>query len=100
MNINFQNKFSEKFISKVLQITAALTVLFYIVFSFTKHFTINEKFYWLPFFLFSINFLILIEIIYLVKVKKMPCEKNEFRKLVGQTFLNLCFVVFILTYLI
>jgi hypothetical protein len=92
------NEFPENFISRVLQVTSVLFIVFYIVYSFTKHFIETEKAYWIPLLLFAANFLLLAEMIYLVKKGKIPSNKKEFRNLVTQAILNLCFVIFLFTY--
>lgn len=99
MNANVYNKYSDNFVSRVLEITAITAVVFYIVFSITKRFIENEKVFWLPLILFAANFFILVEILYMVKKKKLVSNKKEFRNLIGQIILNLCFVIFIATYL-
>jgi hypothetical protein len=93
------SKYDEKFVSKILSIIAVLTVVHYIVFSIIKRLIKIDQFYWLPVFLFTANFLILVELIYMVKKMKISCTKSEYKRVLGYTVLNFCFVVFILTYL-
>ena len=100
MNNNTYQKHSDAFVSKILDITAVLTVVFYIVFSIIKRFVDNNIFFWIPMILFTINFLILSEVMYKVKREKSELTKNRFGKLVFQSVLNLAFAVFVLTYLI
>jgi hypothetical protein len=95
MNSDLNNKYSEVIVSKILEITSILTLIFFTVYSVIKRFVENEKFYLIPIILFSVNFLFLVEIIIKVKKKNFPCSKNEFRKLVGLAVLNLCYVLFI-----
>jgi len=99
MITKFYTKFPENFVSRVLEITAILTVVFYITFSFTKRFIGDEKFYWISIFLFSANLLILLELIYMAKTNKITSTKKEYRNLVCQIILNVSFVIFIFTYL-
>jgi succinate dehydrogenase/fumarate reductase cytochrome b subunit len=98
MDSNRQNKFSETLIPTVLKVTGVLFLVFYFVYSFTKHFIETEKAYWIPLLLFAANFLLLAEMIYLVKKGKAQSTKKEFRNLVSQAILNLCFVIFLFTY--
>jgi hypothetical protein len=99
MITKFDTKFPENFVSRVLEITAILTVVFYITFSFTKRFIGDEKFYWISIVLTSANLLILLELIYMVKTNKITSTKKEYRNLVCQIILNVSFVIFIFTYL-
>jgi hypothetical protein len=100
MKRNASQKAAHNLVSKTLQITAVLTVTYFIIFSITKRFYGNDKFYYIPLFLFSANFLILVELIYKVKIKKILVTKKEFKNLIGQTVLNLCFVLLVMAYLI
>lgn len=97
--MKFNSKFSDFFISKVLQITAVSTVVFYIIFSATKRFTENDKYLWISFILFVINLFLLLELIYMAKTKKINYTKKEFKNLIFQAILNVCFVILVSLYL-
>jgi len=97
--MKFNSKFSDIFISKVLQITAVSTVIFYIIFSATKRFIDNDKYLWIPLVLFMINLLLLLELIYMAKTKKINYSRTEFKNLIFQTILNGCFIILVSLYL-
>ncbi len=99
MKRNYNNILDGKLVPKVLEITIVLTVVFYIVFSVIKRFSNNEQMFWIPVILFASNFLVLVELVYLTKTKKLNSTKKEFVGLLIQTVLNLAFVIFILTFL-
>ena len=99
MNLKLNNKFPENFSSKILDISAVTTVISFILFSLIKRFITNENFYYIPLFLFIVNFFILIEIIYMVKSNRLQSSKKEFKNLIFQSILNICFAVFVLLYL-
>lgn len=99
MKTNYNEILNGKLVPKVLEINIVLTVVFYVVFSVIKRFSSNEKMFWIPIILFASNFLVLLELVYLTKTKKLNSTKKEFIGLVSQTFLNLAFVIFILTFL-
>jgi hypothetical protein len=99
MKRNYNEILDGKLVSKALEITIVLTVVFYIVFSVIKRFSKNEQMFWIPVILFASNFLVLLELVYLTKTKKLNSTKKEFIGLLSQTVLNLAFVIFILTFL-
>jgi hypothetical protein len=99
MKKNYNEIFDGKLVTKALEVIVVLTVIFYIVFSIIKRFTNNQQLFWIPIILFASNFLVLLELIYLTKTKRLNSTKKEFRSLVGQAFLNLAFVVFIISFL-
>ena len=99
MKTNYNEILDGKLVSKALEITIVLTVVFYIVFSVIKRFSKNEQMFWIPVILFASNFLVLLELVYLTKTKKLNSTKKEFIGLLSQTVLNLAFVIFILTFL-
>jgi hypothetical protein len=87
------------FIDKVTQVATAFTVLSYIIFSIIKRFTVNPDFFWIPIFLFSANFLIILELVYKVRFKKAECSLKSQRSLIFQCILNICFIIYVMTYL-
>ena len=99
MKKNYNEIFDGKLVPKALEVIVVLTVIFYIVFSIIKRFANNQQLFWIPIILFASNFLVLLGLIYLAKTKKLNNTKQEFRSLLGQAFLNLAFVVFIISFL-
>ena len=91
-------KYSEEFVVKVLDIYSILNVVSYIVYSAIKRFSDNEKLLWIPFAIFSINFLILLEILYKVKREKSSISKKNWNLLIFQIAFNFLFALFILSY--
>jgi hypothetical protein len=94
----FNKKYSEEFVVKVLDIYSILNVVSYIVYSTIKRFSDNEKLLWIPFAIFSINFLILLEILYKVKREKSSISKKNWNLLIFQIAFNFLFALFILSY--
>ena len=89
MDNKFYKKYSEEFVIKVLDIYSILNVVSYIVYSAIKRFSDNEKLLWIPFVIFIINFLILLELFYKVKRAKSILSKNN---LIPKSLLLLTFV--------
>ena len=94
----FNKKYSEEFVVKVLDIYTILNVVSYIVYSAIKRFCDNEKLLWIPFAIFSINFLILLEILYKVKREKSTISKKNWKLLIFQIAFNFLFALFIFSY--
>jgi len=94
----FNKKYSEEFVVKVLDIYSILNVVSYIVYSAIKRFSDNEKLLWIPFAIFSIHFLILLEIVYKVKREKSSISKKNWNLLIFQIAFNFLFALFILSY--
>ena len=94
----FNKKYSEEFVVMVLDIYSILNVVSYIVYSAIKRFSDNEKLLWIPFAIFSINFLILLEILYKVKREKSSISKKNWNLLIFQIAFNFLFALFILSY--
>lgn len=99
MKKNYNEILDGKLVSKVLEIIPVLTVVFYILYSALKRFTDNVQLFWIPFVLFSSNFLILLELVYLIKSKQLNSTKKEFINLVIQALINLGFAILIISYL-
>jgi hypothetical protein len=98
MDNKFYKKYSEDFVIKVLDFYAILNVVSYIVYSAIKRFSDNEKLLWIPFVIFTINFLILLEIFYKVKRGKSTLSKNNLFKFLFNIIFNFIFALFILSY--
>jgi hypothetical protein len=98
MDNKFYKKYSEEFVIKVLDIYSILNVISYIVYSAIKRFSDNEKHLWIPFIIFTINFLILLEILYKVKREKSTISNKNRNKLIFQIVFNFLFAIFILSY--
>lgn len=100
MKTNYNEILDGKLVPKVLEIIPFLTVVFYIFYSALKRFTDNFQLFWIPVVLFSSNFLVLLELVYLIKTKQLNSTKKEFINLVIQTLINLGFVILIISYLV
>jgi hypothetical protein len=100
MKTNYNEILEGKLVPKVLEITPVLTVVFYILYSVLKRFTDNVQLLWIPFILFSSNFLVLLELVYLIKTKQLNSTKKEFTNLVIQTVINFGFAILIISYLV
>jgi hypothetical protein len=100
MKINYKELLDGKLVSKILEITPVLTVVFYIIYSALKRFTDNTPLLWIPMLLFSSNFLVLLELVYLIKTKKLDSSKKEFINLFIQASINLGFAILVITYLV
>jgi hypothetical protein len=98
MDNKFCKKYSEEFVIKVLDIYSILNVVSYIVYSAIKRFSDNEELLWIPFVIFTINFLILLEIFYKVKRGKSTLSKNNLFKFLFNIIFNFIFALFILSY--
>jgi len=92
------NQYSEEFVIKVLEIYSVLNVVSYIVYSAIKRFSDNEKLLWIPFIIFTINFLILLEILYKVKREKSAISNKNRNLIIFQIAFNFLFAIFILSY--
>jgi hypothetical protein len=88
----FDKKYSEDFIIKVLDFYAIFNVVSYIVYSAIKRFSDNEKYLWIPFVIFIINFLILLELFYKVKRSKFTLSKNN--------LINFFLILFLILFLL
>ena len=96
MDNKFYKKYSEEFVIKVLDIYSILYVVSYIVYSAINRFSDNEKLLWIPFIIFTINFLILLELFYKVKRAKFTLSKNILIKFIFYIILNFVFALVIL----
>ncbi len=99
MKTNYNEILGGKLVSKLLDITVVLTIVFCIVFFFIKRFTTNQQLLWIPIILFAANFRILLEFVYLTMSNKLNTTKMEFLSLLAQVALNLGFVIYIFSYL-
>ena len=100
MKRNYNEILDGKLVAKALDIIPVLTVVFYILYSALKRFTENIQLFWIPIVLFSTNFLVLLELVYLIKTKQLNSTKKEFNSLVIQTVINLGLAILIISYFI
>jgi hypothetical protein len=100
MKRNYNEILDGKLVAKALDIIPVLTVVFYILYSALKRFTDNIQLFWIPIVLFSSNFLVILELVYLIKTKQLNSTKKEFTSLVIQTVINLGLAMLILSYFI
>ncbi len=100
MKRNYNEILDGKLVPKALDIITVLTVVFYIIYSALKRFTDNIQLFWIPIVLFSSNFLILLELVYLIKTKQLNSTKKEFNSLVIQIVINLGLAILITSYFV
>ncbi len=100
MKRNYNNILDGKLVPKVLEITPVLTVVFYILYSALKRFTDNVQLFWIPFVLFSFNFLIPLALVYLIKTNQLNGTKKELTSLIYQSLINLGLAIFIISYFV
>ena len=89
------NERNSNFINLIIEIATVSTVVYYILHSVIKRFAENQKLQMIPFVLFVINFLILFEILILVKQKKIYYTSKNVRSIIFQITLSFCFSVYI-----
>ena len=92
------NKYSEEFAIKILDTYTMLNFLSYVIYSAIRRLFDNEKLLWIPFIIFTINFLILSESFYKVKRAKSTLSKNNLIKFLFNIIFNFIFALFILSY--
>lgn len=98
MDNQFYKKYSEEFVNKVLELYSILNVVSYIVYSVIKRFSNDLKLLWIPFIIFVINFLVLLELFYKIKKEGTIVSKNNLIKFILYIIFNLIFAVFISSY--
>ena len=76
------NKSSEEFVVKILDTYTILNLLSYTIYSAIRRLFDNEKLLWIPFILFTINFLILSESFYRVKRAKSTLSRSNLKRLI------------------
>jgi len=91
-------KYSEEFAVKILDTYTMLNLLSYVIYSAIRRLFDNEKLLWIPFIIFTINFLILSESFYKVKRAKSTLSKNNLIKFLFNIIFNFIFALFILSY--
>jgi hypothetical protein len=79
----------------IIRIVTVSTVVYYILHSIIKRFAVNQKLQIIPFVLFVIDFLILFEILLLVKQKKINYTSKFVTSLIFQIILSFSFSIFI-----
>lgn len=100
MKINLdKNEAEKKAINISESITSIFTVLFYIIFSAVKRFGHNDFLYWIPFILFILNLLILMEMLNKVIFRNYPVTRNSFIWLIIRIVVNLVAVILVGFYL-
>ena len=92
------NKYSEEFAVKILDTYTILNLLSYVIYSAIRRLFDNEKLLWIPFIIFTINFLILSESFYKVKRAKSTLSRKNLIKFLFNIIFNFIFALFILSY--
>ena len=92
------NKSSEEFVVKILDTYTILNLLSYTIYSAIRRLFDNEKLLWIPFILFTINFLILSESFYRVKRAKSTLSRSNLKRLILYIIYNLIGAVVVLSY--
>ena len=92
------NKYSEEFLIKVLDFYTILNVVSYIIYSAIKFFSNNEKLLWIPFIIFTINFIILSGSLYKVKRAKSTLSRSNLKRFILYIIYNFICAVLILSY--
>lgn len=77
------------FLSEVLNKCSFVTLVTYVLSGMIKRFTKNDDLYWLPFYMFLINFIILAVMTYRITTKKISASRKEIRNLIFQMIVNL-----------
>lgn len=89
------NEGNSNFINLIIKIATVSIVVYYILHSVIKRFAENQKLQIIPFVLFVINFLILFEVLILVKQKKIDYTSKNVRSIIFQITLSFSFSVYI-----
>lgn len=92
------NKSSEEFVVKILDTYTILNLLSYTIYYAIRRLFDNEKLLWIPFIIFTINFLILSESFYRVKRAKSTLSRSNFKRLILYIIYNLIGAVVVLSY--
>ena len=86
------------FVEKATTTIVVLTVITYIATSIIRRFGNNNHLLIIPLCIAVANFFILIELLYVVRVKKVDCSKKNWRILLSQSILNFLFILYILSF--
>ena len=92
------NKYSEEFAVKILDTYTMLNLLSYVIYSAIRRLFDNEKLLWIPFIIFTINFLILSESFYKVKRAKSTLSRKNLKRFILYIIYNLICAVAVLSY--
>ena len=92
------NKYSEEFAVKILDTYTILNLLCYAIYSTVRRLFDNEKLLWIPFIIFTINFIILSGSFYKVKRAKSTLSRKNFKRFIFYIIYNLICAVAVLSY--
>ena len=92
------NKYSEEFAVKILDTYAILNLLSYVIYSAIRRLFENEKLLWIPFIIFTINILILLESFYKVKRAKSKLSRKNSNRFILYITYNLICALAVLSY--
>ena len=92
------NKYSEEFAVKILDTYTILNLLSYAIYSTVRRLFDNEKLLWIPFIIFTINFIILSGSFYKVKRANSTLSRKNFKRFIFYIIYNLIFAVAVLSY--
>ena len=92
------NKYSEEFAVKILDAYAMLNLLSYVIYSAVRRLFDNEKLLWIPFIIFTINFIILSGSFYKVKIANSTLSRKNFKRFIFYIIYNLICSVAVLSY--
>ena len=92
------NKYSEEFAVKILDTYTILNLLSYVIYSAVRRLFDNEKLLWIPFIIFTINFIILSGSLYKVKRAKSALSRKNLKRFIFYIIYNLIGGVAVLSY--
>ena len=92
------NKYSEEFAVKILDTYTILNLLSYAIYSTVRRLFDNEKLLWIPFIIFTINFIILSGSFYKVKRANSTLSRKNFKRFIFYIIYNLICAVAVLSY--
>ena len=92
------NKYSEEFAVKILDTYTILNLLSYVIYSAVRRLFDNEKLLWIPFIIFTINFIILSGSFYKVKRANSTLSRKNFKRFIFYIIYNLICAVAVLSY--
>jgi hypothetical protein len=98
MDSKNDNKYSDEFAVKILDTYTILNLLSYIIFSTIRRLFDNEQLLWIPFIIFTINFLLLSQSFYKVKRAKSTLSRKNFKRFIFYIIYNLICAVAVLSY--
>ena len=98
MDSKNDNKYSDEFAVKILDTYTILNLLSYIIFSTIRRLFDNEQLLWIPFIIFTINFLLMSQSFYKVKRAKSTLSRKNFKRFIFYIIYNLICAVAVLSY--